>query len=177
MKKISYKEMVKLFCDHESNAHDGSHISGYIVFTKDSFKDYYSLEARTYSVSSNNKAYQPNMGGYSIYGSAIDGSDPMVRLEQYMSAEHGGKNGWKVEYCYLDEDFCVKCREDRPYATFNSLEKVTVRNITFEYPEMNARCTKCGEPMYVPKINDINVARIERAFLNKKAESTKEASN
>lgn len=42
------------------------------------------------------------MGGYSIYGSAIDGSDPCVRLEAYMKAERGGENGWEVDYCYLE---------------------------------------------------------------------------
>ena len=41
------------------------------------------------------------MGGYSIYGSALDGTDPCVRLEQYMAVERGGKNGWKIERCYV----------------------------------------------------------------------------
>ena len=43
------------------------------------------------------------MGGYSIFASAIDGSDPMVRLEQFMADEKGGKNGWKIERCYMKE--------------------------------------------------------------------------
>lgn len=43
------------------------------------------------------------MGGYSIYASAIDGSDPMVRLENYMAAERGGEDGWKIERCYMRE--------------------------------------------------------------------------
>ena len=170
MKKISYKEMAKLFRDYENKTTDNSHLRGYIVFTKNSFKEPFSLKARTYSVSSDNKAYQPNMGGYSIYGSAIDGSDPMVRLENYMADERGGREGWKVDYCYLDEGFCVKCREDRPYVTFNSLQKITVRDVTFEYQELNARCLECGEPMYTSEINDINVARRERAFLMAKRE-------
>ena len=54
-------------------------------------------------MSSDNKAYRPNMGGYSIFGWAIDGSDPGVRLERYMAAEKGGPNGWKVDYCYMEE--------------------------------------------------------------------------
>ena len=44
------------------------------------------------------------MGGYSIYGSALDGTDNGVRLEQYMWAEKGGENGWKVDYCYMLEE-------------------------------------------------------------------------
>lgn len=58
------------------------------------------MDSRTYVVSSNNKAYQPNKNGYSIFGNALDGSDPGVRLDHYMADEHGGKNGWKVDYCF-----------------------------------------------------------------------------
>lgn len=64
----------------------------------------YPEAARTYAVSSNNKAFQPNMGGYSIYASALDGSDPMIRLEGYMQSEKGGKDGWKIERCYMKSD-------------------------------------------------------------------------
>ena len=39
------------------------------------------------------------MGGYSIYGSSIDGSDPLVRLDVYMR----GENHWKTEQCYMDK--------------------------------------------------------------------------
>lgn len=44
-----------------------------------------------------------HMGGYSIYGSALDGSDPCVRLECYMQDEKGGTDGWKIERCYMKE--------------------------------------------------------------------------
>ena len=30
-----------------------------------------------------------------------DGSDPHIRLEAYMAEERGGKDSWRVEYCYL----------------------------------------------------------------------------
>lgn len=106
MVKISYAELARIFRERESaNVKlpyaERKHLTGCIVFTEDSFKKQYSLESRTYEVSSNNKAFIPNMGGYSIYGSALDGSDDGVRLEGYMAAEHGGKNGWRVDYCYL----------------------------------------------------------------------------
>lgn len=101
MEKSTYKELAKAFREHERTHSDGSHLNGAIVFTEDSFNRPYSLEARTYLVSSNNKAFIPGMGGYSIYASAADGSDPMVRLEGYMAEEHGGAKGWKVDYCYL----------------------------------------------------------------------------
>ena len=53
-------------------------------------------------MSNENKAYMPNMGGYSIYGGSLDGTDPCVRLESYMRDEHGPDDGWKVEDCYFD---------------------------------------------------------------------------
>ena len=109
MKKITYNELASIFRAHENAMdclpyHERTHLRGCIVFTEDSFTQPYSLEARTYEVSSDNKAYRPHMGGYSIYGSAIDGTDSGVRLEAYMAAEKGGKDGWRVDYCYLAGD-------------------------------------------------------------------------
>ena len=99
---MSYGELTSRFREAERNG--GEHLTGYIVFTEDSFTKPYPEAARTYAVSSNNKAFQPNMGGYSIYASALDGSDPMIRLEGYMQSEKGGKDGWKIERCYMKSD-------------------------------------------------------------------------
>lgn len=97
---MTYGELTQAFRESEKN---GEHMLGYIVFTADSFDKPYPEEARTYFVSSNNKAFQAGMGGYSIYGSSVDGSDPCVRLDGYMAAEKGGKDGWKIERCYTKE--------------------------------------------------------------------------
>ena len=67
MEKMTYGELTAKFRDHERN-NPSTHLTGFIVFTEDSFEKSYSLEARTYRVSSDNKAYRPNMGGYSIFG-------------------------------------------------------------------------------------------------------------
>lgn len=88
----------------------GQHLTGYIIFSPASFTKEYSQESRTYAVSSDNKAFQPNKGGYSIFASAIDGSDPLVRLEQYMASEHGGKDGWQIERCYMMSDEMERAR-------------------------------------------------------------------
>lgn len=96
---MTYGELAAQFRAQERSG-TGRHMLGYIVFTEDSFTEPYTEEQRTYVVSSDNKAYRPKMGGYSIYASSLDGKDRMVRLEQYMAAEHGGKDGWKVERCY-----------------------------------------------------------------------------
>lgn len=97
---LSYAQLKNEFRMAEREGH---HMSAYIVFSQESFDQEYPEESRTYEVSSNNKAFQPNMGGYSIYGSSLDGTDRMVRLEQYMAAELGGDQGWKIERCYIEE--------------------------------------------------------------------------
>lgn len=100
--EMSYREMCDLFRAVEKTG--AGHVSGHIVFTESSFTSFYGEESRTYIVSSDNKAYRPNMGGYSIYGSSLDGTDVMVRLENYMAAEKGGKGGWEIEKCYMRGD-------------------------------------------------------------------------
>lgn len=97
---MRYDEMAQKFREAEKN---GQHLNGYIVFTEDSFTEKYPLESRTYIVSSNNKAYRPNMSGYSVFGTSLDGTDKNVRLDAYMADEKGGKDGWKIERCYIKE--------------------------------------------------------------------------
>lgn len=99
---MNYSELKTLFCKHESED-PSTHLTAYITFSSfgpENTKEY-SWEARTYVVSSDNKAFQPNMGGYSIFGSCLDGTDRCVRLEAYMVEERGGKNGWVVEECCI----------------------------------------------------------------------------
>ena len=95
---MTYHKMRSFFRTAERQ---NQHLTGYIVISQASFEEKYSLESRTYEVSSDNKAYQPTMRGYSIFASAIDGSDPCVRLEQYLSAELAGADGWQIERCYM----------------------------------------------------------------------------
>lgn len=98
---MTYQELKSRF--REAEKQYGEHLTGYIVFSQASFEKPYPLAARTYVVSSDNKAFQPNMGGYSIFASALDGSDNGVRLERYMASEHGGTDGWQIERCYMLE--------------------------------------------------------------------------
>ena len=98
---MTYQKMRSYFRAAERK---NQHLTGYIVISQASFEETYSLESRTYVVSSDNKAYQPNMGGYSIFAVALDGSDNGVRLEQYLSSEYGGQDGWQIERCYMAAD-------------------------------------------------------------------------
>ena len=95
--EMTFAEMRSRFCEAENEGKE--HLSGYIVFTQDSFDKPYDERSRTYGVSSNNKAFQAGMGGYSIFGSCLDGTDPCVRLDGYMF----GENAWKIEKCYMIE--------------------------------------------------------------------------
>lgn len=106
MNKMSYSEFSAKMYEHNSKVKDPykEAVGGVIVFTEDSFNKVYPLESRSYEVSSNNKAWIAGMGGYSIYGTSLDRSDVGVSLETYMREEKGGKDGWKVDYCYMIEN-------------------------------------------------------------------------
>lgn len=95
--ELTYSELADRFRNAESEGK--KHLTGYIVFSQDSFDKPYDERSRTYGVSSNNKAFQAGMGGYSIFGSCLDGTDPCVRLDGYMF----GENAWKIENCYMME--------------------------------------------------------------------------
>lgn len=99
---MTYQELRKLFYTHEDKD-PSTHLTAYITFSGFGSQNQktYPWESRTYAISSNNKAYKPEKGGYSIYGSCLDGTDCGIRLEKYMRDEQGGKDGWTVEDCCL----------------------------------------------------------------------------
>ena len=72
------------------------------VISADSFDKEYTLEERSYRFSNREKAFLPNMGGYSIFACSLDGSDH-ARLEQCLKDE-GVKDGWTVEYVYIEKE-------------------------------------------------------------------------
>ena len=98
---LSYPKMREYFRAAERN---GQHLTGYIVFSPASFAREYSLESRTYVVSSDNKAFWSKVGSRSIFASALDSSDPHVHLDCFMAAEQGGPDGWQIELCYMMSD-------------------------------------------------------------------------
>ena len=78
-------------------------LTAHVIFTEDSFTSQYPPLSRTYSVSSDNKAFWSRMGGRSIFAYCLDlTSDQGVRLDWYM-AEEGNPGGWKVQECYVLE--------------------------------------------------------------------------
>lgn len=107
---MEYKQLKELLFQHECK-HPNTHLTACITFASfgSGNKTEYSWASRTYLISSDNKAFQPNKGGYSIFGYCLDGSDQGVRLERYMSEERGGKDGWIVEDCGIAGCLLVEC--------------------------------------------------------------------
>ena len=68
-----------------------------LVFTESSFNIPYAEQERSYTISSDAKYFDGNMGGSSLFGNCLDGKDLGVRLDKYMY------EGWKVDYCYITE--------------------------------------------------------------------------
>ena len=100
MKKMTFSEfcdeMVRYNQEHGVQTQfQGEQKIGYIVFAQgDWFNREYSVTERTYGVASGNKFFIPGMGGNSLYGGCLDGTDEGVRLDWYL-------RNWKVEYCYF----------------------------------------------------------------------------
>lgn len=93
---LPYDRLVEMF----RHAHKcGVQLEGYIVISQSSFTKEYSVEARTYKITAENKAFDVQANGYSIYGTSLDGTDSNVRLDRYLKVEHG--EAWDIEECYI----------------------------------------------------------------------------
>lgn len=100
---VSYSDLREIFRNYEKEHSHEQPLTGYVLIAQSSFTKEYAEAERTYSFSSRNKAFMPNMGGYSIFADSLDGSDRGVRLEAYLAAERGGKDGWQIEKCWIKE--------------------------------------------------------------------------
>lgn len=98
---MDYAELKHIFRELK-RSYPKKDLTAHIIFTEDSFDDSYPLLSRTYTFTSDNKAFWSKLGGYSIFASCLDGTDQRVRLDWYM-AEEGNQNGWKIEECYILE--------------------------------------------------------------------------
>ena len=66
--------------------------------------------------------------------------------------------------------YCVHCGEMRKYRIKTEEVEVTVRDVTFTYPEHQAICKRCGNQVYVPAINDNNFYERHKAYHDKTKE-------
>ena len=112
-------------------------LTAHIIFTEDSFTKPYPLLSRTYRLSSDNKAFWPNMGGYSIFAYCLDGTDQGVRLDWCME-EEGNIGGWKVEGCYILEQM-------RDAEAICDLTRIELEDDTICYGFSSSTCIRVCE--------------------------------
>lgn len=110
---MEYKQLKEIFCRHERE-HPDTHLTAYITFlpldTPNKMAN--SWENRTYRISSDNKAFQPNKGGYSIFGSSLNRTiGPQTRLDPYISDEYDRKGGLVVEDCCIVGYLLIECSD------------------------------------------------------------------
>lgn len=109
---MDYTQLKQMLSRHERE-HPETHLTACITFASfgPNAKKDYPWRSRTYVISSDNKAFQPDKGGYSIYGRCLDGTDPFLRLDVLMKEEHGGKDGWIVEDCGIAGYLLIECSD------------------------------------------------------------------
>ena len=101
MKHMSFSEFCQKMEQYNMVPGDKEPLKGVVVFQEVSFNVHYSETSRSYSVSSRAKYFNAEMGGSSLFGSCLDGSDSCVRLDWYMY----GEKPWLVDYCYFTSEF------------------------------------------------------------------------
>lgn len=60
--------------------------------------------------------------------------------------------------------YCINCDKRQPYEIRERYKTLNMRGCLSPYLERYAVCKVCGEELYVPEINDMNVSEVERAF-------------
>ena len=102
-KHITFGELCEKFYEHNekngitSQFADKNALTGVVVFKQESWpdaKEQFSIDARSYGFSSDNKYFIGGMGGNSIYADCLDGTDQGIRLDWYLRE-------WKIDYCYI----------------------------------------------------------------------------
>ena len=95
---MTYPELRDLFVEH-NKTQLAKPVSACIVFADSNWPDRpYPLCSRTYEVSSDNKAFRSRCCSTSLFGSCLDGTDQMVRLDCYMK-DFGNKGMiWPLLY-------------------------------------------------------------------------------
>lgn len=56
-----------------------------------------------------------------------------------------------------DKVYCINCDAETEYTVGSERVNIQIRGIGIDYVEFVAHCAVCGEEVYVPEINDLNV--------------------
>lgn len=101
MKHLTFGDLCEIFRRHNTDNNitsqfaDKNPLTGVIVFKQGKwFNAEYSEEERTYVFDSDNKYFISGMGGNSIFGDCITGSEKGIRLDWYI-------RDWEIDYCYI----------------------------------------------------------------------------
>lgn len=68
-----------------------------------------------------------------------------------------------IEY-KKDVDFCIECREDVEYDVVKEMCTSDINGTKLEHRVYEARCTQCGEKMYIPELYDENSKEVRYAM-------------
>lgn len=60
--------------------------------------------------------------------------------------------------------FCCRCEKYVAAKKRSELRTITHKNVIFEYLHHYAYCPHCGENVYVPELNDLNVEQKIKAY-------------
>jgi uncharacterized phage-associated protein len=56
--------------------------------------------------------------------------------------------------------FCEECRQDVPFTTEEKVLYGTIKGVEYSYIGTEARCEKCGSPVYIPALQDRNLTAL-----------------
>lgn len=98
--RLTWAEFTKTMCRFNEETNEEETLTGTVVFADLGALAGEPMLRRSYRINNHNKAWISGMGGYSIYGSSLDGSDPCCRLD-YLMREECGKV-FTVSYCYFE---------------------------------------------------------------------------
>lgn len=57
------------------------------------------------------------------------------------------------------KEFCYTCNEENTYDVKIERVEAEMGGVEFSYQALVAYCSKCGEEMSVPEVNDLNILR------------------
>lgn len=63
-----------------------------------------------------------------------------------------------------DMVFCLACDKYQPYRVETRRIDNLIKGVSFDYDELYGVCVGCGEEVYVPELNDRNVAELNKCI-------------
>lgn len=105
MGAVTYSELNERFTainvKSRKDKQKAKHESAIVYFRPTSYTKDWPKERLAYRISSDNKAFQPWMGGYSLYGSSLSSPSKLERLDPAMR-EPDEEYRWVVDHCVLE---------------------------------------------------------------------------